>query len=82
MNSILREIFDGEYDITPKRDKRQQELCEQLCMEWDKVGKMFGDEFVDRIFALEGEQEDWQNFHYYREGYRAGVRLMLEALGA
>ena len=31
MKDILREIFDGEYDITPKRDKTQQELDEKLC---------------------------------------------------
>ena len=82
MKDILREIFDGEYDITPKRDKTQQELDEKLCAEWDKVQKMFGDEFIDRLFELEGEKEGWRAFHYYREGFRLGVRLMLEALGA
>ena len=81
MKDILREIFDGEYDITPKRDKTQQELNEKLCAEWDKVQKMFGDEFIDRLFELEGEKEGWRAFHYYREGFRLGVRLMLEALG-
>ncbi len=81
MKDILREIFDGEYDITQKRDKTQQELNEKLCAEWDKVQKMFGDEFIDRLFELEGEKEGWRAFHYYREGFRLGVRLMLEALG-
>ena len=81
MKDILREIFDGEYDITPKRDKTQQELDEKLCAEWDKVQKMFGDEFIDRLFELKGEKEGWRAFHYYREGFRLGVRLMLEALG-
>jgi hypothetical protein len=81
MKDILREIFDGEYDITPKRDKTQQELDEKLCAKWDKVQKMFGDEFIDRLFELEGEKEGWRAFHYYREGFRLGVRLMLEALG-
>ena len=81
MKDILREIFDGEYDITPKRDKTQQELDEKLCAEWDKVQKMFGDEFIDRLFELEGEKEGWRALHNYREGFRLGVRLMLEALG-
>ena len=81
MKDILREIFDGEYDITQKRDKTQQELDEKPCAEWDKVQKMFGDEFIDRLFELEGEKEGWRAFHYYREGFRLGVRLMLEALG-
>ena len=81
MDDILRAIFDGEYDITPKRDKRQQELCEQLCAEWDKIQTMFGDDFINRLFDLESEQEDWRDFHFFREGFRFGVRLMLEALG-
>ena len=82
MDSILREIFDDKYDITPKRGKSQQELDEKLCAEWDKIGKMFGDKFMDRLFFLEGEREEWRAFHYYQAGFRLGVRLMLEALGA
>lgn len=81
MNDILRELFDGEYDITPKRDKRQRELDEKICEEWRKVQKMFGTQFVDRLSELERDQEDLRAFHYYRAGYRLGVRLMLEALG-
>ena len=42
MNGILREIFDDEYDITPKRGKRQREIDEQLCGEWDKIKAVFG----------------------------------------
>lgn len=55
MKNILREIFDDEYDITPKRDKRQRELDLETCEEWDKVERMFGGEFVDRILELEGD---------------------------
>lgn len=81
MNSLLREIFDDEYDITPKRDEEQQALNKKRFAEWDKVQKMFGDEFVNSLFLLEGEREDRLNFHYYQAGFRLGVRLMLEALG-
>lgn len=81
MNDILREIFDGDYDITPERDKEQQELEQKIYEEWDKVQRMFGDEFVERLFDLEGEREDWRAFHYYQAGFRLGVRLVLEALG-
>ena len=81
MKDILREIFDDKYDITPKRNKEQQELEQKIYEEWEKVQRMLGDEFVDRLFKLEGEREDWQTFHYYRAGFRLGVRLMLEALG-
>ena len=82
MNSILREIFDDKYDITPKRNKEQQELEQKIYEEWEKVQRMLGDEFADRLFFLEGEREDWRAFHYYQAGFRLGVRLMLEALGA
>ena len=81
MKNILREIYDGEYDITPTWNKKQQELNKQIGAEWDKVQRMFGDEFIERLFSLEAEQEHWQDFHYYQAGFRLGVRLMLKALG-
>ena len=81
MKDILREIFDDKYDITPKRNKEQQELEQKIYEEWEKVQRMLGDEFADRLFFLEGEREDWRAFHYYQAGFRLGVRLMLEALG-
>ena len=80
MNSLLYEIYSGDYGTTQKRDAKQRELGKKICDEWDKVQRMFGDEFMDRLITLEGEREDWQAFHYYREGFRLGVRLMLEAL--
>lgn len=82
MNDILREIFDGEYNFTPKRDEKQQRLDQKTYAEWEKVQRMFGDKFVDHLFELEGEREDWRAFRYYQAGFRLGVRLMLEALGA
>lgn len=80
MSGILYEIYSGEYDTTPERDEKRQELGRKLTAEWDKVQRMFGDEFMERLFALEAEREDWQAFQYYREGFRLGVRLILEAL--
>ena len=80
MESLLYQIYSGEYDFTPKRDKKQQELYEKLCEEWDKAQRMFGNEFIDRVFSLEGELEDRRSFQSYREGFRLGVQLMLDAL--
>lgn len=80
MSSLLYQIYSGEYDFAPKRDKKQQELYKKLCAEWDKVQRMFGDEFTNRVFELEGELEDRRSFQYYRAGFRLGVRLMLEAV--
>ncbi len=80
MPSLLYEIYNGDYDITPKWDEKQQELSRKLCAEWEKAEKMFGGAFTDRLMELEGERDDRRAFHYYREGFRLGVRLMLEAL--
>ena len=46
MENILYQLFSGEYDITPKRDKKQQELCDQIFAELDKVEAVLGDKFL------------------------------------
>lgn len=79
MENILYQLFSGEYDITPKRSKKQQELCDQIFAELDKVKAVFGDEFLDRLLELIGERMDLKSFQYYRSGLVLGVRLMLEA---
>ena len=81
MESILYQLFSGDYDITPKPDKKQQELSEASLAELDKIAAVFGAEFVDHLCDLSGEREDWRNFQYYRSGFLLGARLMLEALG-
>ena len=73
-------IFSGEYDITPKRDKKQQELCAQISAEIEKIEAVFGEEFLDRLLDLDGERAELQHFQYYRSGFLLGARLMLEAL--
>lgn len=80
MENLLYQIYSGEYDFTPERDEKQRELYKKLCAEWDKVQRMFGDEFTNRVFELEGELEDRRSFQYYRAGFRLGVRLMLEVV--
>lgn len=80
MENILYQLFSGDYDITPKRSKKQQELCDQIFAELDKVEAAFGDEFLDRLLELIGERMNLENFQYYRSGLVLGVRLMLEAL--
>lgn len=80
MNSLLYELYSGDYDATPKSDKRQRELDQKIYGEWDKVRTMFGDNFMDQLFSLEGEREELLNFLYFQNGFRLGVQLMLEAL--
>ena len=80
MENILYQLFSGEYDITPKRDKKQQELCDQIFAELDKAEAAFGADYLDHLFALDGELNHWKTFQYYRSGFLLGARLMLEAL--
>lgn len=80
MHSLLYEIYSGDYDTTPERDKKQQELYNKLYAEGEKVQRMFGDEFMNHLFDIESELEDRRSFQYYQAGFRLGVRLMLEAL--
>lgn len=80
MESILYQLFSGEYDITPKRDKTQQELRSQIFKELDRVEAAFGTDYLDHLFALDGELNDRKTFQYYRSGFLLGARLMLEVL--
>ena len=81
MENILYQLFSGDYDITPQRDKKQRELAQQAANEWEKIEKALGRKFVDHLAELEGELEDWQHFQYYRSGFLLALRLMLEVLG-
>ena len=82
MGNILYQLFSGEYDITPKRDKKQQELCDKRYTELEKVQAAFGIDFMDHLFNLEAEYEELQNFQYFRSGFLLGARLMLEVMEA
>ena len=81
MECLLYQLFEGEYDITPKPDETQQQLYQKLLTAWNKVEDGLGQEFADHLGDREGERENWQNYQYYRSGFILGARLMLEALG-
>ena len=80
MENILYQLFSGDYDITPKQDKKQQELRSQIFKELDRVEEAFGTDYLDHLFALDGELNNWKTFQYYRSGFLLGARLILEAL--
>ena len=44
------------------------------------VKEAFGLDFMDRWGEIEGERADRRAFQHYREGFRLGVRLVLEAI--
>ncbi|NBI10838.1 hypothetical protein D1641_12555 [Colidextribacter sp. OB.20] len=76
MDSLLYKLYSGEYDITVKQDEK---LRKQLFTELNKVQRMFGDEFMERLMELGDERDDRQSFRCFQEGFSLGVRLMLEA---
>lgn len=78
MESILYQLFNGDYDITPKRSKKQQEMCDQIFTELDQVKAALGDPFLDQFLELTARRMDLESFQYYRSGFVLGVRLMLE----
>jgi len=80
MESILYQLFNGDYDITPEWDKKQQELSKTILASLNKIAAVFGPDFVDDLCAQEAEQEAQQEFHYFRAGFLLGARMMLEAL--
>ena len=81
MENILYQLFTGDYDITPQRDKKQQELYDRIFAELDKVEKFLGADFLDHLVGLGIDFERQQNFQYYRSGFLLALRLMLEVLG-
>lgn len=80
MESILYQLFSGDYDITSERGNKQQELCSQISAEMEKVQAVFGIDFVNHLFDLEAEEDVQENYQYYRSGFLTGARLMLEVL--
>jgi len=81
MNNLLVMLFNGTYDPTPNVIGEQQELLSQLSSLSQPVQDLLGLEFVDRFNAVHAELEECSGQHYFREGFRLGARMMLEALG-
>ena len=80
MDGLLFKIYNGDYDITQRYVQEQAELNKKLGAKWDEVEKALGSEFLDSLLSLDGERIDREGFYCYREGFRLGVSLMLEAL--
>ena len=80
MDSLLYQLYAGDYDTTLKPDKEMRELDKKLWAERDKVQRMFGDAFMEHFLEVEDEWEDLRSFYFYQAGFRLGIRLMLEAL--
>lgn len=80
MGRLLYQLFSGNYDITPKRDKKQQELYDKIFADLDQIETAFGVQFLDRLLDHGAERETQLEYSSFRSGFRLGVQLMLEAL--
>lgn len=80
MDDILYALWNGDYDPTPERDREDKALSDQSAQFGSAVKEAFGLDFMDRWGEIEGEQADRRAFQHYREGFRLGVRLVLEAI--
>ena len=81
MQSILDDIYYGRYQRRFVPTPQYQKAAEAMKRDWDEAREAFGFERVDQLWsslmavaALEGADD-------FREGFRLGAAVMLEALG-
>lgn len=78
--SIVEEIYNGQYQpqaggpVFP-RDMREEDLAF-----WKKVTEALGDDFADAHLRRMCKKEGLACLYHFREGFRLGVRLMLDAM--
>lgn len=80
MNSLLYKLYIGDYDIGTCREEEEKKIAQEINPLLAEIKAEFGREFVDRLTGLYVDQGMLSDYLYYREGFRLGVQLMLEAL--
>ena len=78
--SILTDIYNDEYHPQATRPIMPQDLRKKDLAFWEKATEVLGSECVDTHLYHLCEEEHLNNIHYFREGFRLGVQLMLEAM--
>ena len=78
--SILSAIYNNEYQVPDIQPKLPQELRDRDLAFWNKISETFGIEFVDQHIDRLREIETLNDIHYFREGFRFAMLLMLEIL--
>ncbi len=79
--SILADIYNGKYQGQASRAHYPQELRDKDMEFWDKVTEALGSEVVDAHLYKLCEKGNLTDIHHFREGFKLGVRLMLEVYG-
>lgn len=80
--SILADIYNENYHAQASRPHYPRELREKDLAFWEKVKKALGADAVDAHFYQLCEQENIDDVHHFREGFKLGVLMMLEVFGA
>lgn len=79
--SILQDIYDGQYSPAERADAIPQELREKTLAFYDEIERVLGSQFIEKHWDALCELESLRDINNFREGFRLGVALMLEARG-
>ena len=78
--SIIEEIYLGHYQPQEGKTPIPKDMLDKDLAFWEKVSKEMGDEFVDTYFHRVFQEDTINDLHHFREGFRLGVRMMLEVI--
>lgn len=79
--SILQDIYDGQYSPTDRAEDIPQELREKTLAFYGEIERVLGSQFIEKHWDTLCELESLRDINNFREGFRLGVALMLEACG-
>lgn len=79
MDSLLYQLYIGEYEIGTYREEKEEKIAKEITPLLAEIKAKFGREFVDQLTGLYVDQGMLSDYRYYRAGFCLGVRLMLEA---
>lgn len=79
MRDTIKELYEYSRLTWGAQSEECKALEEQNCVLWEKVRPLLGMQTIDEL--MDGcANLSWQmNYEWFREGFRLGVALMLEA---
>ena len=81
MQSILDDIYYGNYSRTFTPTPEYRKAVSAATKEWDAAKAVLGYEKIDRLWDTQMEVACLEGADDFREGFRLGAALMLGALG-
>ena len=77
--SILDELYYGLYIEKVPVSAEYKEIQARWYTSWDKAAETLGPEFSDKVWNTLIELKTYESQYNFKEGFRLGVQLMLEA---